>query len=229
LSNLAYKMIKFYEPWLGPFPFKEFNIIEIHELGFGQAPPATMFITKEAFNPLSSQDNQIFSKGINHRFAHEIAHQYWGHVVKMGSIEEQWITEAFAEYSSSLVIKKLKGAGSYDSMLSTWRANANDAAKVSPIPLANRISIPDDPRSTFLDRTFLIYDKGAYILAVLHKQVGDDKFFTFMRSLQGIFAWKYLTTSDIAKVMQKVDDGKDYVPFFERYYWGTEMPVMPKG
>jgi hypothetical protein len=50
-----------------------------------------------------------------------------------------------------------------------------------------------------------------------------------MRSLQGIFAWKYLTTKDIAKVMEKVDGGKDYVPFFERYYWGTEMPVMPKG
>jgi hypothetical protein len=228
LSNLAYKMIKFYEPWLGPFPFKEFNIIEIHELGYGQAPPATMFITKEAFNPLSSQENQIFSKGINHRFAHEIAHQYWGIVVKMGSFEEQWITEAFAEYSSSLVIKKLKGDGAYASMIATWRANANDAAKVAPIPLANRITIPNDFRS-FLDRTFLIYDKGAYVLAVLHKQVGDDKFFTFMRSLQGIFAWKFLTTRDIAKVMQKVDDGKDYVPFFEHYYWGTEMPVMPKG
>ena len=228
LSNLAYKMIKFYEPWLGPFPFREFNIIEIHELGFGQAPPATMFITKEAFNPISSQENQIFSKGINHRFAHEIAHQYWGIVVKMGSFEEQWITEAFAEYSSSLVIKKLKGDGAYASMISTWRANANDAAKVAPIPLANRITIPND-RSSFLDRIFLIYDKGAYDLAVLHKQVGDDKFFTFMRSLQGIFAWKFLTTRDIAKVMQKVDGGKDYVPFFEHYYWGTEMPVMPKG
>ena len=228
LSSLAYKMIKFYEPWLGPFPFREFNIIEIHELGYGQAPPATMFITKEAFNPISSQENQIFSKGINHRFAHEIAHQYWGHVVKMGSSEEQWITEAFAEYSSSLVIKKLKGDGAYASMISTWRANANDAAKVAPIPLANRITIPNDFRS-FLDRTFLIYDKGAYVLAVLHKQVGDDKFFTFMRSLQGIFAWKFLTTRDIAKVMQKVDDGKDYVPYFEHYYWGTEMPVMPKG
>ncbi|HXH38994.1 MAG TPA: M1 family aminopeptidase, partial [Thermoanaerobaculia bacterium] len=124
LSNLAYKMIKFYEPWLGPFPFKEFNIIEIHELGFGQAPPATMFITKEAFNPLSGEDNQFFSKGINERFAHEIAHQYWGHVVKMGSSEEQWITEAFAEYSASLVIKQLKGQGAYDSLISTWRANA---------------------------------------------------------------------------------------------------------
>lgn len=228
LGNLAYKIIKFYEPWLGPFPFKEFNIIEIHELGYGQAPPATMFITKEAFNPLSGEDNQFFSKGINERFAHEIAHQYWGHVVKMGSTEEQWITEAFAEYSASLVIKQLKGQGGYDSLIATWRANANDAAKAAPIPLANRITVPSD-WTTFVDRTYLIYDKGAYLLAVLHKQVGDDKFLTFMRSLQGIFAWKFLTTVDIAKVMQKVDGGKDYMPFFEKYYWGTEMPVMPKG
>src|SRR5260370_25895379 len=43
LSNLAYKIIKFYEPWLGPFPFKEFNIIQIHELGYEQAPPAPLF------------------------------------------------------------------------------------------------------------------------------------------------------------------------------------------
>ena len=68
------------------------------------SPGATMFITKEAFNPLMGDDNKLFSKGINERFAHEIAHQYWGHVVKMGSIEEQWVTESFAEYSSSLVI-----------------------------------------------------------------------------------------------------------------------------
>jgi hypothetical protein len=62
LSNLAYKIIKFYEPWLGPFPFKEFNIIEIHELGFGQAPPATMFITKEAFNPISSREPDVLTR-----------------------------------------------------------------------------------------------------------------------------------------------------------------------
>jgi len=105
LTSLAFKMIAFYEPFLGPFPFKEFNIIEINEYGFGQAPPATMFITKEAFNPVEDEVSRIFSKGINHRFAHEIAHQYWGHVVKMGSFDEQWITESFAEYSSSFIVK----------------------------------------------------------------------------------------------------------------------------
>ena len=83
LTNLAFKIIEYYEPFLGPFPFKEFNIIEINEFGYGQAPPATMFITKEAFNPVGADDQPVFSQGINHRFAHEIAHQYWGHVVKM--------------------------------------------------------------------------------------------------------------------------------------------------
>jgi len=226
LGNLAWKIIKFYEPWLGPFPFKEFNIIEINELGFGQAPPGTMFITKEAFSPLMGEDNQLFSQGVNERFAHEIAHQYWGHVVKMGSSEEQWVTESFAEYSAALVIKKLKGKGAYDAMIATWRGDAKDAAAVSSIALANRIRIPNDADLQFLYRTYLIYDKGAYVLAALHKQLGDDKFLTFLRSLQGFFEWKFLTTKNMVDLLKRVDPGKDYLPFFEQYYWGTEMPKM---
>lgn len=224
LNNLAYKLIKFYEPWLGPFPFKEFNIIEIHDLGYGQAPPATMFITKEAFNPMVGDDNKIFSQGINHRFAHEIAHQYWGHVVKMGSDEEQWITEAFAEYSSSLAIKQLKGNSAYNALVSTWRANANDSHDVSSIPLANRISIPGDGRMSFIHRTYLIYDKGAYVLSALHKQLGDNKFLSFLRNLQKLYEWRYLTTDDMPKLLKRIDPAGDYTSFFDSYYWGTEMP-----
>ena len=49
---MAAEVIAYYEEFLGPFPFPEFNILEINDYGFGQAPPATMFITKEAFDPL---------------------------------------------------------------------------------------------------------------------------------------------------------------------------------
>src|SRR5262249_11818309 len=52
LANLAFLIIKFYERFLGPFPFSEFQILEINAYGFGIAPPGVMFITKEAFNPL---------------------------------------------------------------------------------------------------------------------------------------------------------------------------------
>jgi hypothetical protein len=64
---------------------------------------------------------------------------------------------------------------------------------------------------------------------VLHKQLGDEKFFTFLRSLQGFFEWKYLTTRDMARLLQRIDGGKDYMRWFERYFWGTEMPEMPRG
>ena len=49
LTDLAFGIIRFYEPFLGPFPFRELTIIEINEYGWGQAPPGTVFITKEAF------------------------------------------------------------------------------------------------------------------------------------------------------------------------------------
>lgn len=223
LNNLAWKMIKFYEPWLGPFPFKEFNVIEIAQLGWGQAPPATMFITREAFNPIQAEDTQFFSRGVNHRFAHEIAHQYWGHVVKMSSGEEQWITEAFAEYSSALVIRQLKGKNGYDTLLASWRANAADSSNISPIPFANRIVVPSEPFWS-PHRANLIYDKGAFLLGVIHKQMGDSKFLTFMRNLQALHQWRFLSTVEVAQLLQKINGGKDYMPFFEQYYWGTAMP-----
>jgi len=224
LSNLAFKMIKFYEPFLGPFPFKEFNIIEINEYGYGQAPPATMFITKEAFSPMMGEMNQIFSQGINHRFAHEIAHQYWGHVIKMGSREEQWLTESFAEYSSSLVIRQLKGKDTYQGMVNRWKANARDAGESSSIAMANRLRTPGAPMDAFMQRTHLIYDKGAYLLSKIHREIGEDAFLSFLRSYQGILAWTYGTTEDVIGILGRLTK-KDYRPFFEQYFWGTGMPM----
>lgn len=190
LPRLAYKIIKFYEPWLGPFPFKELNIIEINDLGWGQAPTGMMFITKEAFSPLLKIENRAYSKGINQRFAHEIAHQYWGGVVKMGSEDEQWLTEAFAEISSAFVMKEIEGQRGYDGMLDSWRADAKAATDVAPIPLANRIDIPGDPTKEFELRVGLLYAKGAWLLAVLRKQIGDEKFLLALRNLQGRYAWR---------------------------------------
>jgi Peptidase family M1 domain len=224
LTNLAFKIIEFYEPFLGPFPFKEFNILEINQFGYGQAPPATMFITKEAFNPVGAELNQIFSQGINHRFAHEIAHQYWGHVVKMGSVEEQWVTESFAEYSSSFVVKQLKGKAQYKAMENTWKANANEARNESSIAMANRLRDPGNDYDAFIDRTHLVYDKGAYVLAMLHKEIGDDLFLSFLRNYQARYAWKFATTHDMVALLQQLTK-KDFTEFFEKHFWGTEMPA----
>ncbi|HXH41001.1 MAG TPA: hypothetical protein VNN08_20405, partial [Thermoanaerobaculia bacterium] len=95
LTDLADGFINYYEFFLGPFPWKEFNIIQVNTYGYGQAPPATMFITNEAFSPsLGDEEAQFFTQGVNERFAHEIAHQYWGYVVRDGTSEETWLAES---------------------------------------------------------------------------------------------------------------------------------------
>lgn len=216
LTNLAFQIIEYYQWFLGPFPFPEFNIIQVNTFGYGQAPPGTMFITNEAFNSMSGDVNQIFSQGINERFAHEIAHQYWAHVVKMPSEEEQWLTESFAEYSAALMIKKMKGNSAYDRLISTWKSLGKQAAPAAPIPFANRLT-------SFFDRTYLLYDKGPYLLYTLHKQLGDDQFLTFLKSYQKSFRWRFGTTNDVAGLLQFMTK-KDFQPFMDQYFWGTAMP-----
>ncbi len=230
LTNLAFGIIEFYETFLGPFPFAEFNILEINDYGFGQAPPGIMFITKEAFNPLGGEDiggfslNQLYSQGANERFAHEIAHEYWAHVVKMPSEEEQWLTESFAEYCAALFLKASKGQSTYDDLVRRWRSRASDAAAAAPIPLGNRV-YHSDPLTRFQIRAGLIYDKGAYLLAALHRELGDQMFLTFLKSYQKSFRWKFGSTRHVAGLLQWLTK-KDYAPFFESNYWGTGLPAM---
>ncbi len=225
LIDIARQTIGFYEGLFEAFPFSEFNIIQVNAYGFGQAPPGMMIITNEAFDGKMDEISQFFTKGINQRFAHEIAHQYWGHLVKMSSREEQWVTESFANYASALAMRGMKNQGksAYEGMLSRWRNHASAYANSGTIPFANRLRWINDPRATFLARTSLLYEKGALILASLHKEMGDKAFAIFMKSIIANFRWKAAPTASIEQIASMAGH-KDFGPLFRNCYWGTQMP-----
>jgi hypothetical protein len=119
----------------------------------------------------------------------------------------------------------MKGEAGYKDLVNTWRADARDAGAFAPIPLASRISIPWT-LLTEANRTGLIYDKGALLLEALHRQIGDEKFRNVMRTIQGRYAWRFLTTNQVEEVFAHFDPKSDYHTFFQRYYWGTETPEI---
>jgi len=223
LVNLSQKMIAYYQQFLGPFPFDEFNVIEINDLGWGQAPPGTMFITSEAFNPIADPLNQLYSGGINERFAHEIAHQYWGHVVKMPSPEEQWLTESFAEASAGLLIRDLRGASDFKRLTAVWQNRAKQVSDKAPIPMANRMRSESDSVDSWVTRNYLLYAKGPWLLENVRRQIGDDPFLVFLRSCQSTMEWRFGTTTTVEKVLEAVTK-QSWSPFFEANYWGTGLP-----
>ena len=223
LMKLAGNMIEYYTGFLGPFPFDEFNVVEINAWGYGQAPPGFMFITSEAFNPIGGEVNQFFSGGVNERFAHEIAHQYWGHAVKMPSNDEQWLTESFAEISAGLCIRELRGKDDFEGLRTTWKSQGKSATESAPIPLANRLRSRVTSETAYTNRTSLLYSKGPWLLDVIRRDIGERPFLVFLSSCQSTFLWKFGNTKGFQAVLEAVSK-KEWCPFFEANYWGTGMP-----
>lgn len=226
LRSIAFAAAELYPRFLGPFPFDEITIIERNDFGWGQAPAGLVFITKEAFTPKQEEANE-YVVGINRRLAHELAHMYWGGVVKAESAEDVWIQEAFAEYSAALFMKDAGRPTDYTKALANWKADTKDSSKVSIIPMGNRLFNEGDPLDSFITRNNLVYSKGALLLAALHRELGDEMFLTFLKSYQKSFKGKYGNTAMAMGLLQFMTK-KDYAPFFEQYYYGTAIPEVKK-
>jgi aminopeptidase N len=223
LARLAHGIIAFYEALLGPFPVKELNVVQRNEWGAGQAPSGFLFMSNEAFNPLLGTQNQWFSRGVNQRYAHEIAHQYWGNQVLIASDEENWISEAFAQYCSALFIRSAKGEGEFNRLISGWVALARVQSEWVTIPTSFRARDLDDPSRSARIRQALVYGKGVVLLNRIHTEIGDQAFATLLRSYQKSLKGRPGTTQDLINLI-KIITKRDYTGFFDQYLWTTAMP-----
>lgn len=238
LLKTAHGILEFYQYLLGETPFDEINLVEVPSLGFGQAPAGMIWLTREAFDALGDDVNRmVASRGavggwVNRLVSHEIAHQYWAHKVKMWGYEDQWITESFAEYTSALAMRamKKKGIGTYEIIVKDWGESAKKATGAAAIPTANFLNPAENGRpETFRYRQSLVYDKGAYLLACLHSELGEQKFVQFLRAYQQNFSWYPPSYNQDVPDLLKTLFGKDYTDWMNKYFWGTELPEWKPG
>jgi hypothetical protein len=218
LVKNAFALMEFYQPFLGPYPFVELNIIEINSYGFGQAPAGIIFLTKEAFTPLQDETSRLFSQGVNARVAHEMAHAWWGHVAKLTD-QDQWISEALAQYYAAFAMGRLHRDDEFRRAMDEWRGWSRFVKDNGSVYMANYLS--GDRAGE--DRNGLLYGKGPLVLHALRRELGDDAFFTVFKSFLKSFNFKYGETRHIIGLINFVTK-KDYQPFFDRYVFGTEWP-----
>ncbi len=182
-----------------------------------------MFITTEAFDPLIGDMTALSARGVARTFAHEIAHQYWGVAVRIPGYTEQWLSESFAEYCAALFLKVRRGEAVYKSLVGNWKRTAGFADDAAPIPMASRVYVADNAIRRGEIRRGLLYGKGPLLLASLNRELGDEAFLSFLRAYQEAHAWKFGSTKSLVALLEKTTK-KDFMPFFDQYYWGTAMP-----
>ncbi len=230
-----------------PYPFSELHLLEIKQWGWGQAPPGMIFITQEAFlskarlRGMNSQRKLALEMvtNVDARLTHEVAHGWFPHVAQINDSEDEWLSESFAEYASSVCVSLLadgpsQRSAAWNSQLTQWkdlsRSLRSDPA--ASVFLANRM--PINSGDDFAVRRALLYGKGPFVLHALRKELerhagnqpdGDRLFFTWMRRILSDHRFEIVRTKDVVTILDELT-GKPWRPWFEKYIYGSEMPAI---
>jgi hypothetical protein len=246
----AQNATRIYTMYFGKLPFNRLALTQQPASNFGQAWPTLVYMPFTAF---MDPTQRYLATGGNVRAAtdnffryvgpHEIAHQWWGHMVGWKSYHDQWMSEGFAEFSASLFIQH--AMRDEHKFLDFWneqhdrivqaRPQTHDIKPytIGPVTQGSRLS----GGKTYAAYQFLVYPKGAYILHMLRQMMfeahnGGDK--GFMEMMQDFIKSHYnedVSTEDLKHIVEKhmtkqmdmEGNGKmDW--FFSEYVYGTEMP-----
>ncbi|WP_370477250.1 M1 family aminopeptidase [Tamlana flava] len=159
-----------------------------------------------------------FSRGL---IAHELAHQWFGNKITCGSWKDIWLNEGFATYLAGLTIENLDG----NTAFSSWKQQLNSSITSAP----NGAVYLSDADTTSVGRIFnsrLSYNKGAMVLHMIRKKLGDAVFFQGMKDylVDVNHAYGYAKTEDFIAIMETVS-GENLNEFFNDWLYNQGYPT----
>ncbi|MBW6535334.1 MAG: T9SS type A sorting domain-containing protein [Mariniphaga sp.] len=151
--------------------------------------------------------------------SHELAHQWFGNYITLGSWQHIWLNEGFATYLTGLAYEHYKD-GLY---WNDWRRLT--VQRITSLPDGS-VFVSD---TTDVSRIFngrLSYSKGAYILHMLRWILGDEPFF---KALQNYYnnpevANGFASHEQVVAHFEAAGD-TSLTEFFNDWYYGEGFPV----
>jgi hypothetical protein len=243
-----------YTDYFGQEPFTRLAVTQQQATSFGQSWPGLVFLPLEYF--LDATYRHMAGTGQENKFfdivgPHEIAHQWWGHMVGFNSYRDQWMSEGFAEMSASLFLQAVYTEHGLNDFHEFWaherklltdtNGEGKRAIDVGPVTLGYRLATAKTggniPRN-------LIYPKGAYILHMVRCMMQDNNtkdangkpdvdahFKSMMHDFTRTYSNQTATTEDFMTMVEKhmtpeMDLMRNHRMdwFFNGYVYGTEYP-----
>ncbi len=148
--------------------------------------------------------------------SHELAHQWWGDLVTCKDWAHVWLNEGFASYAEVIWAEYHDGPEEAAYNLLSKAQFAMSRGKDRPVVDRRYPS----PGAMFDARA---YPKGAWVLHMLRRQLGDDVFWKCLQRYGNEFRLQCADTDDFRKVLER-ETGRSLERFF--YDW-TERPGHP--
>ncbi|HTE16789.1 MAG TPA: M1 family aminopeptidase [Armatimonadota bacterium] len=204
----AAAITRFFQRHLGPYPYEKLAVVEIPLFPGGYGTTSFVMLIDQSFA----------QKAVDREFlAHEIAHQWWGNSVFPQGLGAAWLTEAFANYCAWMYEASVTGN---PRVLQKRVAKATHdyfkaAAKKGDQPIYET-----DPYQQVGAAQEILYEKGAVVLHMLRRQVGDKPFLRTLRTFADRYRFGKAKIEDFRKIAEE-QGGQPLGWFFDQWLGRT--------
>lgn len=194
--QIATESLKAYNQRFGTYPFTELDVVDAPlNRAAGVEWPGLVLIAKNLY---ADPDNRVFAEATSH----EVAHQWWYSVVGNDQLDDPWLDEALATFSSGIWAESTQGQTGYQRYLDFWQRVYDDATR------AGKDDVVAEPVSHFsgdVERySAIVYEKGALFYANVRREIGDEAFFKGLQHYYQDHKYGVATSDDVLKAFQAV-------------------------
>jgi aminopeptidase N len=197
--------LEFYDEYVGPFVYEKLANITSPATGGGmEAASAIMYGENSVTGERSVRWRNVI--------IHEIAHQWFGNAVTESDWDDVWLSEGFATYFTLLFREHAYGR---DDFVMGLREAADAIWPLYEAEPEYRIVHDDlDDMSRVTSR--ITYQKGAWVLHMLRRRMGDEAFWNGIRLYYARYMNGTASTADFMRAMEEVSS-MDHRAFFDQW------------
>jgi hypothetical protein len=228
-ADVIDRSLGYFERIFGPYPLDELTVVVLPRaysqsfLGF-----ITLTTSVAEEDDVGLPDAARWTREVT--ISHEVAHQWWGNLIGWWSYRDQWLSEAMANYAGLLFylysndehhVSVAELSVGWRSTLEQKVSSGRTVESLGPIVLGNRLNSSEAANGY----RAIVYRKGAVVLAMLARAVGEENFLEMLHSLVEAANGKVITTEGFLQALERMS-GLDLDGFARQYVYGTGIPLV---
>ena len=196
------RIMSLFERLVAPFPYEKLAHVQSSTQFGGMENASAIFYDGALFPAQKVTDGLL---------AHEMAHQWFGDAVTEREWGHLWLSEGFADFFAARWTLEAHGDSAYRAALAKLRAKVLGD---SVVPLRPVIDMAQTDYMALLNANS--YDKGGFVLSMLHRELGDSAFFRGIRSYYDAHRHGNAVSDDLRAALER-SSGRSLAQFFDQW------------